>query len=200
MSANDPSGNDILHTFPRRTFNGSSCPEVSSQPLLRINVPAPASIFERDVQEDIQSEQTSPSIPSHIRTDNYIPPVLEASSAAITDDYDPSLVEIVTHNVHQLAAKCIPGTAIAGDSLHGSFVEDGKPHLGESDNPPPTYALPEPTDIRRLSFISFADVVNSEHAQSNHCRLYALQCLHMNLRLKYINDGSDAEEDTYKVQ
>ncbi|KAJ5510846.1 hypothetical protein LT330_005474 [Penicillium expansum] len=136
-----------------------SSPESSSYLPPRIHSPA-SQIFERDVQEDIMPAQASPSIPAHIRTDNYIPPVLEASSAAITDDrLDPDSVEIVTHSLHQPAG---------GPSGEQSMSSSGIEHiLGQSDGDDlsSSYGALDTTDVRRLSFISFADVVNAEHAE-----------------------------------
>ncbi|KXG45704.1 uncharacterized protein PGRI_045600 [Penicillium griseofulvum] len=138
-----------------------SSPESSSYLPPRIHSPA-SQIFERDVQEDIMPAQASPSIPAHIRTDNYIPPVLEASSAAITDDrLDPDSVEIVTHSLHQSAG---------GASGEQSMSSSGIDHLlgqADADELSSTYGALDTTDVRRLSFISFADVVNAEHAETN---------------------------------
>lgn len=106
--------------------------------------------------------QASPSIPAHIRTDNYIPPVLEASSAAITDDrLDPDSVEIVTHSLHQ------PAGGLSGEQ---SMSSSGIDHLlgqTEGDELSSSYGALDTTDVRRLSFISFADVVNAEHAETH---------------------------------
>ncbi|OQE16798.1 hypothetical protein PENFLA_c026G03431 [Penicillium flavigenum] len=140
-------------------------PESSSYLPPRIHSPA-SQIFERDVQEDIVPAQASPSIPAHIRTDNYIPPVLEASSAAITDDrLDPDSVEIVTHNLHQSAG---------GPSGEQSMSSSGIDHLlgqADGDEPSSSFGALDTTDVRRLSFISFADVVNAEHAETNEAHL-----------------------------
>ncbi|KAL3470183.1 hypothetical protein BJX99DRAFT_239909 [Aspergillus californicus] len=122
-------------------------------------------IFERNVQEDILLPQTSPSIPSHIRTENHIPPVLEASSAAITDSgLDPDLVEIVTHCLHHPAASCAgpveqPPSPCSDNCRANTGVqtEEAFPNIQGS----------EANDIRRLSFISFADVVKFENAETS---------------------------------
>ncbi|KAL2862910.1 uncharacterized protein BJX67DRAFT_275159 [Aspergillus lucknowensis] len=126
---------------------------------------SPASlIFERNVQEDILLPQTSPSIPSHIRTENHIPPVLEASSAAITDnELDPDSVKIVTHSIHHPAAGC--GTFAEQSPQPPCHDGDGL-DMRDVEELPPASQSPDPNDIRRLSFISFADVVNAEHAES----------------------------------
>src|SRR5215469_1836952 len=57
----------------------------SSSP--RLHSPASSLIFERNVQENPLPEDVAHSIPSHIQTEDFIPPVLEASSKAITDDH-----------------------------------------------------------------------------------------------------------------
>ncbi|KAG0154793.1 hypothetical protein PDIDSM_363 [Penicillium digitatum] len=159
----------VRSSEPLRTSNHDSTkymihpssPESSSYLPPRIYSPA-SQIFERDVQEDIVQAQASPSIPAHIRTDNYIPPVLEASSAAITDDrLDPDLVEIVTHGLHQSAG---------GPSGEQLMSPSGIDHLlgqSDGDEPSSSYGALDTTDVRRLSFISFADVVNAEHAEAN---------------------------------
>ncbi|KAJ5118537.1 hypothetical protein N7526_010174 [Penicillium atrosanguineum] len=139
-------------------------PGATSQLPPRLHSPA-SQIFERDVQEDIVPPQASPSIPAHIRTENYIPSVLEASSAAITDEQlNPDSVEIVTHSLHQPAG--VAGASTAEQSLASSIVVD---HAGtvptEFDEVSSTYGAPD-IDVRRLSFISFADVVNAEHAEN----------------------------------
>jgi hypothetical protein len=113
-------------------------------------------------------QQASPSIPAHIRTENYIPPVLEASSAAITDEQlDPDSVEIITHSMHQSAAAGVTGTSTAEHSLASSgFVDHAGFHSIEADEGSSSHAALDSTDVRRLSFISFADVVNAEHAET----------------------------------
>jgi hypothetical protein len=118
------------------------------------------------VQEDISLPQTSPSIPSHIRTDNHIPPVLEASSAAITDKgLDPDSVEIITHTIHHFAVSSVP----AEQSLYSPSPENVAAEIGNAEELPLDSQSPDPNDIRRLSFISFADVVNAENAQTSEC-------------------------------
>jgi hypothetical protein len=130
----------------------------------RLHSPA-SQIFERDVQEDIVPPQASPSIPAHIRTENYIPSVLEASSAAITDEQlNPDTVEIVTHSLHQPAG--VAGASTAEQSLASSAIVDhAGPVPAEFDEISSTHGAPD-IDVRRLSFISFADVVNAEHAEN----------------------------------
>lgn len=132
----------------------------SSSP--RVVSPAGSQIFERDVQEST-IQPNSPAIPSHIQTEDHIPPVLDASSQAITNnDIDPDTVEIVMHSSHQPAALSMtgigsnePGSAMWTDELVSHPDKDDASNYGALDS----------TDIRRLSFISFADVVQSEHAE-----------------------------------
>jgi len=153
----------------------------------RLASPAGSQIFERDVQESAASVMpNSPAIPSHIQTENYIPPVLDASSEAITDDHlNPDTVEIITHTSHQPAGLAVTGglspyaaTAAAeaswADELAAFSALDRN-----TTNPTTTattttdtasnYGSFDTTDVRRLSFISFADVVQAEqhHQQQN---------------------------------
>lgn len=151
---------------------------LSSSP--RLSSPAGSQIFERDVQESTVLIPNSPAIPSHIQTENYIPPVLDASSEAITDDHlDPDSVEIITHTSHQ------PALAVAGfgseptsavglnsnwaDELASSFAEREQDTAffagGSVADSASNYGHLDTTDVRRLSFISFADVVQAEHQQ-----------------------------------
>lgn len=110
--------------------------------------------------------QASPQIPSHIITENYIPPALDATSAAITNrQLDPDSVEIVTHATHQPAAVTITG---AGDQSWGESLHQDMSHIShrqDTDNVS-NYAALDNADVRRLSFISFADVVHAEHAEA----------------------------------
>lgn len=139
----------------------------------RLSSPAGSQIFERDVQESTAVLPNSPAIPSHITTENYIPPVLDASSEAITDDHlDPDSVEIITHTLHQPAALTVAGAGnpLLGSSqdLSGSWTEDLVAsdlyeRAGNADTAS-NYGSLDTTDVRRLSFISFADVVQSEQA------------------------------------
>ena len=145
--------------------------------------PASTEIFERNVQEPVPistfAGELSPAhIPSHVMTEDRIPPALEASAQAITSDVlDADDVEILTTTSHQSVA-----TADASQ-LH-SPASPPPPSLQhvrstDSERPPSIAFLPDgaleegdrassygqldPTDVRRLSFISFADVVQSEH-------------------------------------
>ncbi|KAK4983435.1 hypothetical protein LTR66_008831 [Elasticomyces elasticus] len=121
-------------------------------------------IFERDVQEDTIPSELSPAIPAHMRTEDHIPPVLEASSLAITDDHlNPDDVEIVMHSAHQPAGVSVPEGSHhdipALSSQDDLFVQS------EGDDTASNYGALDPNDVRRLSFISFADVIQAEHAE-----------------------------------
>ena len=127
-------------------------------------IPSPASsqIFERSVQEDGLASSASPAIPAHITTENHIPPVLDASSVAITDDHlNPDNVEIVMHSAHQPAAVTVTGTGTS-EATGASWQEDLVAHP-DQDDAASNYGALDSNDIRRLSFISFADVVHAEH-------------------------------------
>lgn len=115
----------------------------------------------------------SPAIPSHMKTEDHIPPVLDASSEAITNAHlDPDSVEIVTHSSHQPAAVTVAGGSGASGILDNTAAST---HIYDDLASPPdksididsgsTYNTLDTTDVRRLSFISFADVVQSEHAE-----------------------------------
>ena len=140
---------------------GSPGRGASSSP--RMHSPASSQIFERDVQEDVVPSQASPQIPSHIITENMIPSALDASSEAITNaKLDPDSVEIITHADHVPGAAMIPGSV--GDPSMTSLHEEVSHHLRPDGDTASNYGALDTSDIRRLSFISFADVVHSEHA------------------------------------
>ena len=127
-------------------------------------IPSPASsqIFERSVQEDGLASSASPAIPAHITTENHIPPVLDASSVAITDDHlNPDNVEIVMHSAHQPAAVTVTGAGTS-EATGASWQEDLIAHP-DQDDAASNYGALDSNDVRRLSFISFADVVHAEH-------------------------------------
>jgi len=140
----------FVPTSPGRAF--ASSPRLSS--------PAGSQIFERDVQESTVLIPNSPAIPSHIQTENYIPPVLDASSEAITDGHlDPDDVEIITHTSHQPAAVTVTG----GGLLEPTWVDELAAFASEKGTDSASnYGSLDTTDVRRLSFISFADVVQAE--------------------------------------
>ena len=128
------------------------------------HIPSPASsqIFERSVQEEGPLVTTSPAIPGHITTENHIPPALDASTEAITNDHlDPDHVEIVTHAAHQPAAVTVTGAS--GGEVTGVSLEDDLAARPDADEPASNYATLDANDVRRLSFISFADVMHAEH-------------------------------------
>ena len=157
-------------TFPAPTSPGRA---LSSSP--RISSPARSQIFERDVQDGSVIQPNSPAIPSHIQTENHIPPVLDDASEAITNQkLDPDSVEIVTHNSHQPAAVTVTGsgpsvgstpydqTAAEWAEELSSFASRSRDSAVAPDNAS-NYGSLDSADVRRLSFISFADVVQSEH-------------------------------------
>ena len=132
----------------------------SSSP--RIISPAGSQIFERDVQESAVQVPTSPAIPSHIQTENHIPPVLDASSEAITNStLDPDAVEIVMHSSHQPAAVTVTGVG-GTDATPGVWADELIAHP-DKDDAASNYGALDSGDVRRLSFISFSDIVQSEH-------------------------------------
>ncbi|KAL8990263.1 MAG: hypothetical protein Q9177_001043 [Variospora cf. flavescens] len=140
-------------TSPERKMSNSS-PHIPS--------PASSQIFERNVQEDGLATSASPAIPSHITTENHIPPVLDASSVALTDDHlNPDNVEIVMHSAHQPAAVSINASSMSEPAASIS-QDESVSHL-ESDETASNYGALDAADVRRLSFISFADVVHAEH-------------------------------------
>lgn len=127
-------------------------------------------IFERNVQDETHPPEVSPQIPSHVITENHIPPALDASAEAITNSkLDPDEVEIITHATHQPASVTITG-ATTDNSAVSPSVED-MPHPSmptgpRASEPGPddmsNYGSLDSGDVRRLSFISFADVVHAE--------------------------------------
>ncbi|PHH64231.1 hypothetical protein CDD81_4845 [Ophiocordyceps australis] len=157
----------VLPTSPHRALSNST----------RVSSPAGSQIFERDVQDSTVLKPSSPAIPTHIQTENYIPPVLDDASEAITNTkLDPDAVEIVTHTSHLPASVTVTGAGMgtapgigSGSPFEQSSSEwaaelasfanrvglqpDSASNLGSLDS----------ADVRRLSFISFADVVQAEH-------------------------------------
>lgn len=131
----------------------------------RVISPAGSQIFERDVQETVSTVlPASPAIPSHIQTENHIPAVLDASSEAITDkDLNPDTVEIVMHSSHQPAVTTVTG--VGNSEATGTNWSDELAAHPDKDDATSNYGALDNTDVRRLSFISFADVVQSEQAE-----------------------------------
>lgn len=143
-------------------------PGQTTQQSPRTHSPASSLIFERDVQESVLPSQVSPSVPSHIRTENHIPSVLEASSAAIADDQlDPGSVEIVTHSMHQPAATGVASTVPTEQALSSSSTEEVALPPSESQELPTAYEALDTSRVRRLSFVSFADVINAEYVETS---------------------------------
>ncbi|EGX45156.1 hypothetical protein AOL_s00173g257 [Orbilia oligospora ATCC 24927] len=118
-----------------------------------------SSIFERNVQ-DPSLPPGSPSIPTHFSTENHIPAVLEATSLAITDSsVDPDRVEIVSSTSHH--------TVLSHPESYSNPWAEESAHSGdESIGHGYTSSLAS-ADKRRLSFISFADVVQAENEQAS---------------------------------
>jgi hypothetical protein len=146
--------------YPYRSPSSPQRNLYSSSP--RIVSPAGSQIFERDVQETALQGPASPAIPSHIQTENHIPPVLDASSEAITNStLDPDTVEIVMHSSHQPAAVTVTGVG-STEASAGVWADDLIAHP-DKDDAASNYGALDSTDVRRLSFISFSDIVQSEH-------------------------------------
>ncbi|KAK4066708.1 hypothetical protein Trihar35433_7135 [Trichoderma harzianum] len=146
---------------PTRAFSGSP----------RISSPATSQIFERDVQDYSSLKTSSPAIPSHIQTENHIPPVLDDASEAITNNsLDPDSVEIVTHSSHQPASAVVPGTSAIhtpydqGSTDWATELASFADRIGFPADSASNYGSLDSADVRRLSFISFADVVQAEHS------------------------------------
>lgn len=144
---------------PNRGFSGSP----------RLSSPAGSQIFERDV-DTVSLKPQSPAIPSHIQAENHIPPVLDASSEAITDGHlDPDSVEIVTLAQHMPAAASVSGgysnATPPYDQMAASWADELGPFADREQDNVSTYGSLDNADIRRLSFISFADVVQAEQAE-----------------------------------
>ncbi|RGP75827.1 hypothetical protein FLONG3_5584 [Fusarium longipes] len=166
LSSNHPSRSPTgeqsftVPTSPSRGFTGSP----------RLSSPATSQIFERDVQDSTVLGPNSPAIPTHIQTENYIPPVLNDASEAITNHkLDPDSVEIVTHSSHQPAAVTVTGASSGLPSYDPSASEWAAELASFADRDAistdnaSNYGSLDSADVRRLSFISFADVVQAEH-------------------------------------
>lgn len=141
----------------RRSMHRSASPGLHS--------PASSAIFERNVQEP----EDSTAIPAHIKTEDHIPPALDASSLAITDDHlNPDEVEIVMHSAHQPASSAVAGgmaESVYSPSLAHEDVMSSS--HADANDPNTDYGSLDMTDPRRLSFISFADVVQAEHVEQD---------------------------------
>lgn len=141
----------------RRSIHRTSSPGLHS--------PASSQIFERNVQEP----EPSPAIPNHVKTEDMIPPALDASALAITDDHlSPEKVEIVTHSAHQPAAATV--SASMTDSVYSPSLAPQDASLSgttETSDATANYGSLDTEDVKRLSFISFADVVQAEHVEND---------------------------------
>ncbi|TKX20722.1 hypothetical protein C1H76_7108 [Elsinoe australis] len=167
-------------TSPQRVA-GLSSTQIHDLPRPRSASPNQASaasslIFERNVQESVLSPDMASAIPAHIKTEDQIPPALEASSLAITDDHlGPEEVEVVTHTAHQNAATAIAESIpsarqsevhLALSPQESQHEQAHLPTQHEVDDNASNYGSLDPNDVRRLSFISFADVMHGEHAET----------------------------------
>jgi hypothetical protein len=119
---------------------------------------------------ELDRSELSPHLPTHIQTEDHIPAVLEASSKAITDDHlNPDEVEIVMSSAHQPVSAVVAGSR---DSVYLPSQEDipafeATTSQTEGHDSASNYGSLDTTDVRRLSFISFADVVQAEHVESD---------------------------------
>lgn len=150
----------------------ASCPDTSGVATPRLSTSS-SQIFERNVQEQLSGTNPPPpnphATPAHIQTENHIPAVLEASSIAITDSKcDVDEVEIVMHSMHQPAVSVVaPHGVSTPSSIYDTHSRSqSSDHIldestGNSGDDHSTAAA----DKRRLSFISFADVVQAELAE-----------------------------------
>jgi hypothetical protein len=182
--ARQPHNNLMAASSPSTSRLRSSSPRLQS--------PASTEIFERNVQEPIpiatlQNELSPAHIPNHVLTEDHIPAALEASAEAITSlNLNADEVEIVTATSHQPAGASLPSSSSTADvssSLNAHLppsllhqASDASEHASLNASgflPPPShseeenassYGALDPNDVHRLSFISFADVVQSEHA------------------------------------
>jgi hypothetical protein len=144
-------------------------------PSPRLLSPASSLIFERDVQEPVPQlpADAEANIPTHFTTEDRIPPVLEASSIAIAENFDPDAVEILRSTAHFPATGAVQARSNstsqqAPDAL--GLIEEG----GMTASMQSSYGGLDTTDVRRLSFISFADVVQAEHAEHQQVSDYTI--------------------------
>jgi hypothetical protein len=174
---------------PQSNLMAASSPSRLRSSSPRLQSPASTEIFERNVQEPIpiatlQNELSPAHIPNHVLTEDHIPAALEASAEAITSsNLNADEVEIVTATSHQPAGASLASSSTTDVSSHlpPSLLHqasDASEHasLNAASSgflPPPShleeenassYGALDPNDVHRLSFISFADVVQSEHA------------------------------------
>ena len=168
VSKTYPANLDLAPKSPSKHPYISRSPPLRGTPSPRLVSPAGSQIFERDVQESTTAAvPASPAIPSHIQTENHIPAVLSASTEAITDSQlSPDAVEIVMHSSHQPAIAAVGGVP-SGTISPANDSGDVATHQ-DDETQATTYGTLDSSDVRRLSFISFADVVQSE--QQEHAR------------------------------
>lgn len=140
-----------------RSLSPASLSPRSAQPRLSTSS---SQIFERNVQDSLPPAPGSPAIPAHIQTDDHIPPVLSASSLAITDNsVSVDEVQIVTTTTHQPAVSVVltpnpaSPTSVSPTTTIRTGSEETLDGVGAAEK-------------RRLSFISFADVVQSEQTSA----------------------------------
>ncbi|KAF2215617.1 hypothetical protein CERZMDRAFT_94022 [Cercospora zeae-maydis SCOH1-5] len=160
----------------------------SSSP--RLHSPASSEIFERNVQEPLpistlSNELTDAHIPAHVMTEDDIPPALDASTEAITSkSLNPDDVEIVMSASHQPAAASVLDASMSYSDMlslnspmrfETPIDSEPAPSLQTSsvlqnldDEVASSYGQLDPNDVRRLSFISFKDIVHSELQQQQH--------------------------------
>jgi hypothetical protein len=163
-----------VHTGEHAVFVHPSSPTRAFSGSPRMSSPAGSQIFERDVQDSTVLKPSSPAIPTHIQTENYIPPVLDDASEAITNEkLDPDTVEIVTHMSHQPASVTVTGAPGGALSPYDQMASEWAAELasfadrvGLPQDSASNYGSLDSADVRRLSFISFADVVQAEHSQA----------------------------------
>jgi len=179
------------HPYPSMAAAVSPSRLRSSSPRTqgRTHSPASSEIFERNVQEpvpiaDLQADASAAShIPTHVTTEDHIPPALDATAEAITSEsLNADEVEIVMSSSHQPAAASVlegghresladvlstqsPLQPTRSDDSESAPTGVLPPAAGEEGEGASTYGQLDPNDVRRLSFISFADVVQSEHQQ-----------------------------------
>jgi hypothetical protein len=174
---------------PQSNLMAASSPSRLRSSSPRLQGPASTEIFERNVQEPIpiatlHNELSPAHIPNHVLTEDHIPAALEASAEAITSsNLNADEVEIVTATSHQPAGASLASSSTTDVSSHlppsllhqASDASEHASHHAASSGffPPPShseednansYGALDPNDVHRLSFISFADVVQSEHA------------------------------------
>jgi hypothetical protein len=160
-----------------------------------LHSPASSLIFERNVQEP----EPSADVPAHIKTEDHIPPALDATSLAITDNHlNPDDVEIVTHSAHQPASAAVAGSI--SDSIHSPPLphEESLASSHADVNEAPGYGALDTNDPRRLSFISFADVVQAEHVE--HDRQEVLGATTSGEALQFMSLSSTANRSSSPVR